>query len=128
MSEHGGGIMGLNGRSGGCAKNRETRIKGASVVLRDDKGFLHAVERKPAVVNDNGVYEAYWVHGRRHRVSGPAIIDGNSHKKFWYYFGKLVAINEKVALSFDFEKNKGVVVLAENEEANWRYKKVEFIF
>ena len=70
----------IKGEMNGIMKN-----SGYAYILLDEKSYLHC-EKYPAIRWLNGCQEWY-LHGKRHRLDGPAFIDGIDRS--WYKDDKL---------------------------------------
>lgn len=58
-----------------------------TVYLRDEAGQPHN-DNGPAVYDEEG-YQAWFIHGTRHRLDGPAIIDPHDGSREWWVDGNL---------------------------------------
>ena len=49
---------------------------------RNSKGVLHREGDQPAYICPNG-YKSYYINGKRHRESGPAVIYADGEVEYW---------------------------------------------
>ena len=69
----------------------------------DENGHYHRDNGLPAVEEKSG-FKAYYLHGKRHRIDGPAVISVIMNKNFWWLDGKNIDSKEVE----DWMKSNGI--------------------